>query len=375
MGAAGLSIYAAGCTSRMADAMLTQTRSRALLAFVLPFSGCCGLPQMNESAEFLQLLRCDGVVRHDEAQLVPLAGGVSCEIYLVEDGAERFVVKRALARLRVKAEWFADVGRNRYEWEFIRYVSRFLPAAVPALRQCPPSGNYFAMEYLGGEFRNWKQLLLEGQVEVEAARTAGALLAQIHRHSAGDAEAARTFDTTPNFFQLRIEAYLLATGEKHPALRPSFEAEATRLGAARECLVHGDFSPKNILVSPGRMVLLDCEVAWYGDPAFDLAFMLNHFFLKALLHAPRDTGMRRMIDTFWSAYQGLRPTPELDARTSRLLLMLLLARVDGKSPVEYLDPHRQDFVRHFVQRELPAGPGSVAAVADTWFAQLTEFAS
>jgi aminoglycoside phosphotransferase (APT) family kinase protein len=329
---------------------------------------------MNESAEFLQLLRRDGVVRHDDARLVPLAGGVSCEIYLVEDGAERFVVKRALAKLRVKADWFADVSRNRYEWEFIRYVARFLPAAVPALRECATtSGNYFAMEYLGGEFRNWKQLLLDRQASVEFAVHAGKLLAEIHRRSTGDAEAARTFDTTPNFIQLRIEPYLLATGMKHPALRALFEAEAERLGATRECLVHGDFSPKNILVSPERMVLLDCEVAWYGDPAFDLAFMLNHFFLKALLHAPRDAGMRRMIDAFWSAYQSVRPTPELDPRTSRLLLMLLLARVDGKSPVEYLDPVRQEFVRRFVQHELPLAPSSVAAVADCWFGHLTEF--
>ncbi|HSI15617.1 MAG TPA: aminoglycoside phosphotransferase family protein [Chthoniobacter sp.] len=328
---------------------------------------------MNESAEFLRLLRCDGVVCDADARLVPLVGGVSCEIYLVEDGAERFVVKRALAKLRVKADWFADVNRNRYEREFIRYVARFLPDAVPALREGGATGNYFAMEYLGGDFRNWKQLLLDGHAKVEFARRAGELLAEIHRHSAGDAEAARNFDTTPNFFQLRIEPYLLATGAKHPVLRSLFEAEAERLGSTRECLVHGDFSPKNILVTPERLVLLDCEVAWYGDPAFDLAFMLNHFFLKALLHAPRALGMRGMIDSFWSAYQGLWPTPELDARVSRLLLMLLLARVDGKSPVEYLDPCRQDFVRRFVLHELPAEPASVATVADAWFDRLAEF--
>jgi aminoglycoside phosphotransferase (APT) family kinase protein len=328
---------------------------------------------MNESAEFLQMLRRDGVVRRDDARLIPLVGGVSCEIYLVEDGAERFVVKRALAKLKVKADWFADVSRNRYEREFIRYVARFLPAAVPSLRECATSGNYFAMEYLGGEFRNWKQLLLDGQADVESAQRAGTLLAEIHRHSAGDTEAVRAFDTTPNFIQLRIEPYLLATGAKHPALRSLFEMEAERLGNTRECLVHGDFSPKNILVTPERMVLLDCEVAWYGDPAFDLAFMLNHFFLKSLLHAPRDAGMRRMIDSFWSAYQDVRPTPELDSRTGRLLLMLLLARVDGKSPVEYLDPVRQDFVRRFVEQELPSAPVSVAAVADAWSGRFTEF--
>lgn len=331
---------------------------------------------VNKSAEFLHQLRRDGVVRTGDARLTPLTGGVSCEIYLAEDGAERFVVKRALAKLKVEAEWFADIGRNRYEWEFIRYVSRFLPAAVPALRHCSGTENYFAMEYLGGEFRNWKQLLLTSpETRPQSAGEAGNLLGEIHRYSAGDGEAQRLFDTTQNFFQLRIEPYLLSTGAKHPELQPLFEAEAARLGATRECLVHGDFSPKNILVSPERMVLLDCEVAWYGDPAFDLAFMLNHFFLKALLHAPRDAGMRRMVDAFWVAYQAVRLNPELDARTGRLLLMLLLARVDGKSPVEYLDRPRQDFIRRFVRAALRLEPASVSSVADAWFAQLPRFSS
>jgi aminoglycoside phosphotransferase (APT) family kinase protein len=328
---------------------------------------------MSESAAFLELLHREGAVRNPDARLTPLTGGVSCEICLVEDGAERFVVKRALPKLKVKADWFADVSRNRHEWEFIRYVAQFLPEAVPALRHCSESGNYFAMEFLGGEFQNWKQQLLAGQADAARAEKAGHLLAQIHRHSTGDPRAMALFDTTPNFFQLRIDAYLLATGARHPDLQPLFEAEAKRLEATRECLVHGDFSPKNILVGPDRMVLLDCEVAWYGDPAFDLAFMLNHFLLKALLHTPRAAGLRAMVERFWSAYQAVRPVPALDARVSRLLLMLLLARVDGKSPVEYLEPRHQDFVRSHVRHELLALPATVAAVADTWFDHLHHF--
>ena len=328
---------------------------------------------MSESAAFLELLHREGAVRNADARLTPLSGGVSCEICLVEDGVERFVVKRALPKLKVKADWFADVCRNRSEWEFIRYVADFLPEAVPALRHCSESGNYFAMEYLGEEFQNWKQLLLAGYADPERAGQAGNLLAQIHHHSTGDPRAMELFDTTPNFFQLRIDAYLLATGVKHPDLQPLFQAEAKRLEATRECLVHGDFSPKNILVSADRMVLLDCEVAWYGDPAFDLAFMLNHFLLKALLHTPRDAGLRAMVDRFWSAYQAVRPVPALDARVSRLLLMLLLARVDGKSPVEYLEPHHQDFVRRYVRDELPMPPTTIAAVADSWFGRLPPF--
>jgi len=279
-----------------------------------------------------------------------------------------------LEKLRVKADWFADIHRNRTEWEYIRYVSTFLPAAVPRLRQCSATDNYFAMEYFNGKFSNWKQLLLAGQARKEHARHAGDILAQIHRHSTGDAGAMRLFDTTPAFFQLRIDAYLLATGAKHPDLRSLFEAEAARMGAARECLVHGDFTPKNILVSDDRMILLDCEVAWYGEPAFDLASLLNHFFLKALFHAPHDAGMKAMIHGFWMAYQSAHPYPEIETRVARLLLMLMLARVDGKSPVEYLGPGRQEIIREFVQKQLPAQNFSLNHIADEWFKQLSRVA-
>lgn len=346
---------------------------------------------MSLAQSFLDQLRADGVVRHVEARLVPLTGGVSSEIYLVEDDDDRFVVKRALAKLKVAAEWFADVGRNAHEREYIRYVSRFLPAAVPALRESPEGRDYFAMEYLGDGFQNWKQLLLKGEAKEVHAAQAGELLATIHRQSAGDAEAARLFDTTDSFFQLRIEPYLLATGAKHPELRSLFEAEAKRLAATRECLVHGDFSPKNILIGEGaqcgagfpacgsmqlqRMVLLDCEVAWYGDPAFDLAFGLNHFFLKAVLHAPEQRGFRSMIHAFWTTYQTTRPTPDLDARVAHLLLLLMLARVDGKSPVEYLDAPRQELVRAFVREQFPLSQRSVSDVADEWFERLSQLPS
>jgi aminoglycoside phosphotransferase (APT) family kinase protein len=328
---------------------------------------------MNESDAFLALLRRDGVVRTSDARLTPLSGGVSCEIYLVKDGAERFVAKRALAKLRVKADWFADVSRNRHEWEYIRYVARFLPDSVPVLRHCSATDNYFTMEYLDGRFLNWKQLLLGGQVNAVHARHAGNVLAQIHRHSAGDTAAMRLFDTTPVFFQLRIEPFLLTTGAKHPALRPLFEIEAARLAAVRECLVHGDFSPKNILINGDRLVVLDCEVAWFGDPAFDLAFLMNHLCLKALRHAPREIGVRPMLDEFWSAYQAVRPSPEIESRVGRLLLMLALARVDGKSPVEYLDAGRQQYVRDFVREQLPTGNFSLRDIADAWFSRLARF--
>jgi aminoglycoside phosphotransferase (APT) family kinase protein len=347
-----------------------------LLSAGLPLSWSFGVIDKNSQLlvppDFLDTLRRDGVLRQPDAKLMPLTDGVSSEIFRVDDGEDSFVVKRALAKLKVKEDWTADVNRNRSEQLFIEYVARFLPRAVPSLRPGPKDRGYFAMELLGPEFTNWKQILLRGEARVEDAEEAATILGRIHAHSAGESEAAQQFDTTANFTQLRIDPYLLTTGRRHPDLRPLFEAEAQRLASTRQCLVHGDFSPKNLMLSPSRMVLLDCEVAWYGDPAFDLAFLLTHFHLKALYHAPRQTGLTKMCQAFWQRYiEETSRTTDLQAlepRVGRLLLMLLLARIDGKSPVEYLRNQQQaDWVRRFTRSGILAGSFGLSEISESWF--------
>jgi len=266
------------------------------------------------------------------------------------------------------------VGRNRYEQLYIAYVARILPQAVPALRPGAVDRGYFAMEFLGSEFTSWKQQMLRGQVHIEDALRAASILGAVHAHSAGDPEAERTFPTTANFIQLRIDPYLVTTGKRHPDLQPLFDAEAERLAQSRLCLVHGDFSPKNLMVSPARMVLLDCEVAWYGDPAFDLAFLLNHFLLKGLYHAPRQIGFEQMCAAFWQRYVELAghalDTVALEPRVARLLAMLLLARIDGKSPIEYLTEDQRIFARQFARKTIQNDPSNLHDIFHPWFTQL-----
>jgi thiamine kinase-like enzyme len=149
-----------------------------------------------------------------------------------------------------------------------------------------------------------------------------------------------------------------------------FEEEAERLGRTALALVHGDFSPKNILVSRERLVLLDCEAAWFGDPAFDAAFLLNHLFLKALHLPSRREDFLRLAFVCWSEYRaGLadRFDVSLSSRIGRLLLMLMLARMDGKSPVEYIvEERKKEWVRDFVGRMLPAGAFAMEEITDSW---------
>lgn len=328
------------------------------------------MSQENHSLE--SLLRELGRVNSASPQLTPLTGGVSCEIYLVEDGNRRFVVKRALAKLKVAADWFADVSRNHTEQACLRYIAGFRPDAVPAILFSDEKHGLFAMEFLDG-FANWKTDMLAGTCDTALARKAGALLGEIHARSWQHPEVRRDFDTTGNFDQLRLDPYLRATAAKHPGSASAILAEASRLASTRECLVHGDFSPKNLLHHQGRLVLLDCEVAWFGDPAFDLSFFLNHFFLKSLYHSPKAPPFPDMIAAARAGYRESNPDHfvAVEDRTSRLLPMLMLARVDGKSPVEYLPgPEKKDFVRSFATHHIQNPPDSLDALTSDWFGKL-----
>jgi len=226
------------------------------------------------------------------------------------------------------------------------------------------------MEFLDERFVNWKSALLRGAALEEDAARAAKLMGTIHAQSWADSEAQAKFQTWPNFFALRVEPYLLTTGSRHPKLRSLFEEEAERLRRTALALVHGDFSPKNILISRERLVLLDCEAAWFGDPAFDAAFLLNHLFLKALhLPAWREDYLRLAV-VCWSEYHaGLaqRFDGNLSFRSGRLLLMVMLAPMDGKSPVEYIaEERKKELVRGFVGRLLPAGVFAMEEITDNW---------
>ncbi|MFT5467853.1 MAG: 5-methylthioribose kinase, partial [Verrucomicrobiales bacterium] len=233
------------------------------------------------SEEFRQQLLDDGAIGPN-ASLTPLTGGVSSDIYKVEDSDRVFVVKRALEKLKVADDWHADLSRNGFEVAYLNVVSRFLPEAVPKVLFHNPANGYFAMEHLGDGFENWKTTMLAGDCRIEHARRAGEVLGRIHRETWDDSELRAGFETTDNFHDLRLEPYLLKTAERHPDLSQQLLDEADRIRDTRRCLVHGDFSPKNMLFNGDRLVVLDCEVAWFGDPAFDVAFLLNHLMIKAL---------------------------------------------------------------------------------------------
>jgi len=335
------------------------------------------MPQDLET--FRQQLIEHGAVPDDGATLTPLPGGVSSDIYRVEDGDRVFVVKRALPRLKVEDEWFADVSRNRFELAYLEKVGDFLPDAVPKILDSDPDAGWFAMEFLEG-FANWKMLLLKGYCDPDQARTAARVLGTIHRETWNDSTIRAGFESTENFSQLRIEPYLLTSAKRtaNTSLATEIRFEAKRLRETRLCLVHGDYSPKNLLFQGDRLVVLDCEVAWFGDPSFDVAFLLNHLLLKALHLEEKSAELVGMAMAAWSEYtstlQHQKKISKVSGPLCRLLPMLMLARVDGKSPVEYLTDEKKrqsirDFAAESILRKKPGDPNELMI---DWLQILTE---
>jgi len=325
----------------------------------------------------VQFLRERGFLQAGEdARFTPLAGGVSSDIWRVElPGGRAICIKRALPKLKVAAEWHAPVSRNASEWAWIGFAARHAPAAVPRPLAHDPEAGLFAMEYLSPrDHPVWKQQLLDGQVDPVTAAAVGRVLATLHLASSRDAAVERSFDTGANFHALRLDPYLLAAARVHPALAPALEALVERTARTRLALVHGDVSPKNILVGPHGPVFLDAECAWYGDPAFDVAFCLNHLLLKCLARPGEREALRRSFEAFVDAYfprAGFEPRIALESRAASLLPGLLLARVDGKSPVEYLRAGRdRELVRKAAAPMVLRPPAVLAEVLGRWHGAL-----
>ena len=296
-----------------------------------------GLPLPDE---FAQALRELGLAGSEALTGEPLAGGVSSDIWRIDTARGPVCAKRALARLRVAADWRAPIVRNQYEARWMAVAQQAAPGSVPRVLGQHPRLGVLVMQWLApADHALWKQQLREGRAEPATARAVGRMLARIHAYSAARPELAAQFDTDRIFYDIRLEPYLVATAANHPDLAPQLHALVAQTQSQALALVHGDVSPKNILVGPQGPVLLDAECAWWGDPAFDLAFCLNHLLLKCLWTPAAREAFLACFDALADTYLAgvdWEPRDALEQRAARLLPGLLLARVDGKSPVEYI---------------------------------------
>lgn len=309
------------------------------------------LPPVSSSANnsLLTLDRVGWVLNHlglidspDDCSASPLGGGVSSYVFLAVCNEQRYVVKQARPRLAVREMWTADIRRTVTEADAALLLAGLLPRQVPRVVGVDSLNNVLVMEAAPIGAVTWKELLLSGRLDQSLASEAGSMLARIHEGTRG--LPLKEFADKQSFVDLRVRPYLQTVADRHPDLAGAIERLIEQLLSAQICFVHGDYSPKNLLVTPqNELMLIDHEVAHLGDPRFDLAFFLPHLTAKAL----REGGHPELIEhirVFIDSYASESTDWEaISASTPALVSSILLARVDGKSPLEYLtevDKHR-----------------------------------
>ena len=310
-------------------------------------------------------LSCDGA----QPVVTPLSGGVSSSIARIQMGSESYCLKQPLPQLRVAKEWLVPVDRVYAEIDWLRTAEAIVPGHVPHVIGVDEATNSFVMEFLSETFVNWKHELIEGRIDSDTAAQLGALLGRIHGGTCQQEQVARRFAHDAHFHALRLDPYFEEAGRQHPAVAPALHRLVARTRNTRLALVHGDVSPKNVLIGAAGPVLLDAECACYGDPAFDVAFCLNHFLLKA---AWAPTMLPALFESFEALLDGhashitWEAAGDLAGRIATLLPALLLARIDGKSPVEYLDDNARERVRIIALRLLAKPTTSLSEITTVW---------
>lgn len=316
----------------------------------------------------LRYLRDTGRIGAEETPAFQtLGGGVSNRAVLVQrPNGEGWVLKQALAKLRVQEDWFSDPARVHREALGLRWLEQLAPGgSITPFMFEDFEHHLLAMQAVPQPHENWKTRLLAGGIELDPVAQFGALLGTLHGKSyagrgaspqAGPIRAA--FDDRGFFEALRLEPYYRFTATRHPDAAGFLNRLIEETLATRLTLVHGDYSPKNILLHRGRIVLLDHEVIHFGDPAFDLGFSLTHLLSKALHLPEQRMDFLKAASHYWSSYRHAADEmalhPGLETRAVRHTLGCLLARVDGRSPLEYLtEPERRqqrEVVLHLLRR-------------------------
>jgi Ser/Thr protein kinase RdoA (MazF antagonist) len=237
------------------------------------------------------------------------------------------------------------------------------PAALPDVIHTDFNRFLYIMTAAPVGSQVWKDLLLARRADSPVARNAGLLLAKMINASRDDASLSSEFWDRTVFDQLRIDPYYRTTASRHPELRREFEDLMGTSHEIRTSLVHGDYSPKNMLVLGENIFLIDFEVVHWGDPSFDAAFLMNHLFLKAFHQPSANQQFIALVYDFWKTlFAALGPEAAVgfEAMTLRHLGGLMLARIDGKSPVEYIqDDATKARVRRAATRILVEAPRSL----------------
>ncbi len=339
-----------------------------------------GTLDIENPAELIDYLHAAGWVEPEETpDIAVLQGGVSNKTVLVERAnSDAWVLKQALSKLRVQVDWFSPVERVHREALGLRWLERIAPpgTTTPLIFE-DFDHHLIAMAAVPQPHENWKQMLLRGDVEPGHVRQFATILGTIHREGAVRRDELEPVFGDRGFFEsLRLEPYFGFTASEVPEARTFLLDLIDETRAHSETLVHGDYSPKNILVHDDRLILLDHEVIHFGDPTFDLGFSMTHFLSKAHHLPERRTDFADANRAYWERYRSIvAPEPwadDLEGRAVRKTLGVLLARVRGRSPLEYLDQSKRDRQAAAVIALMTEPPTTVSALTDAFLDRIAE---
>lgn len=306
---------------------------------------------ISEKEVLIQYLRERGLLKKESLASVHYCqGGVSCTVAYVEIDGKPMIIKQALGQLKTKETWLCDPNRMYIEYESNKIYHELLPENAPET-YFYDQGNYiYGREAVPDGCRMWKDDLMEGILNKNIARKAVDTLITVHNHCRNDKDIEKKFEDKSIFYSLRIAPYIEFTVSKHPEIEDHARFVKNQMMESKITLVHGDYSPKNIMLDGTGMKVLDYEVAHYGHPAFDLAFFSNHFILKAVKFTENAEKYLDLLDEIATRYleaQQCMDRQKFEEIYVQTLAILMLARVDGKSPVEYLEDEedKQELVR------------------------------
>ena len=274
-----------------------------------------------------------------DATVETLTGGVSCVVLAVSNADIDLVVKQALPELKTKAKWVADQRRAIVEADAMQVYHSITPESVPELIDCDAAEFTLTMSRLPRSCTNWKIDMLEGRIYPEMGAKLGKVLAAWHNAAAVSDEIKEKFMEDSLFEQLRVAPFYRAVMDKNPNLQPVISILIDEITSLKITLVHGDFSPKNIMATTDhRPIVLDFEVAHIGNPVFDLAFLLAHLLCK-IIRATQPDEKDLLVETAKQFIASYQQTTRLSVAASlpHHIALIALARVEGVSPVNYLD--------------------------------------
>tara|TARA_Y100000741_G_scaffold176613_1_gene134077 strand:+ start:1160 stop:2155 length:996 start_codon:yes stop_codon:yes gene_type:complete len=311
------------------------------------------------------------IIKNESFDCLKLTGGVSSDIWKISSLKNNYCIKKSKNKLSVKQDWYAPVIRNYYEHEWYNEVNNILPNLTPKVIYKNIDPYFFVMEhYDKNQYPLWKNELFNLKLDSIFTKNVAINLGKIHSKTYNKSDIAKKFDTIKLFEDLRIDPYIRSTALLHDDIKNQLFSIADNLHKSKIALVHGDISPKNILINNKNPIFLDAECAWFGDPVFDISFCLNHIILKSVVLEKINKELMKLFNTLTKNYltNVLWEDPKkYEKRIIIVLSSLMLSRIDGKSPVEYINSELQkNKVRNFAKSVLKQPLNSLLEFSEKW---------